>query len=234
VSAHARFLVELVARAALSPRVNLLRFRVRDHAPFNWAAGQYLELIGTDPRRTRLPYSIASARDGAHPDEFEVAPARDSSAVELEHLALGATLHAEGPSGHFVWQPSPSPVALLVGAGTGVAPLRALIQAELARPSSTELVLLAGHRGESEVLWKDEFEALARRIERFRFEPTLSAPAPSWPGRSGRVQEHLPELVHELGVLDLYVCGRIEMVDDVRRVLAELGVDVARVRYEGH
>lgn len=221
-----------MARAPLSSRVHRLSFA--SLSPFDWAAGQHLVVVRGLGQDLFLPYSIASASDPQRPGEFELAVAVDAGADVLDELAVGERLQVEGPSGDFVWQAQASPAALFVGVGTGVAPLRALIEEELARASSTRLLLIAGHRAPEDVLFSADFARLSATHERFRFLPTLSNGGGDWRGSHGRVQARLVDAIHALRPLDAYVCGRIDMVDDVVRTLSEQGVDAARVRSEGY
>jgi NAD(P)H-flavin reductase len=228
----AAFEVELIARTPLSARVHQLRFSAR--APFRWAAGQYVVVVSAGGERLFLPYSLASAWDPNQPSEFEIAAAFRAGADAIDDLGLGGVLEVEGPAGEFTWQPTPSPAALLVGVGTGIAPLRALIQEELARRTDTRLLLLAGHRAPEDVLFHEDFSSLARAEPRFQFVPTLTGEAALWAGRRGRVQMQLAEAVRALGPLDAYVCGRLDMVNEVVLELAALGVPAARTRSEGY
>jgi NAD(P)H-flavin reductase len=236
-----RFRIELVAREPLSARVHRLRFVSR--VPFSWLAGQYLVVVrgpqvGPVTRLNGedlfLPYSFASAYDPTHPGQFEIAAAFRAGAKVIDDLEIGDELEVEGPAGSFVWQATPTPAALLVGVGTGIAPLRALILEELARQASTRLLLLAGHRAPEDVLFHDDFTSLAKTEPRFQFVPTLTGGAAHWLGRRGRVQTQLAEAVRSLGQLDAYVCGRVDMVDEVVGALQLLGVPAARIRSEGY
>ena len=226
-----RFEVELIARAPLSSRVHRLRFAAL--SPFRWAAGQHLVIVRGREQDLFLPYSIASASDPQKPGEFELAVSVHTGAEVLEQLAVGERLEVEGPSGDFTWQAAPNPAALLVGIGTGIAPLRALVEAELARESATTLWLIAGHRAPEDVLFAEDFARLARDHARFRFVPTLSNGGRDWLGHHGRVQARLIEAVHALEPLDAYVCGRVDMVSEVVTTLLEHGVAASRIRSEG-
>ena len=64
-------------------------------------------------------------------------------------------------------------------------------------PDSPALTLLFGVRHESHLLYRDEFEQMAREFPHFRFWPTLTQPGPEWTGRTGRVQTHLAEAIGE-------------------------------------
>ncbi|HEY1533287.1 MAG TPA: FAD-binding oxidoreductase [Polyangiaceae bacterium] len=223
--------VELIARTPLSGRVDRLRFAAR--GPFRWAAGQHLVVVKAKGQALFLPYSIASAYDRQRPGQFELAAAVGAGADVIDQLSIGEELQIEGPSGAFVWQSAASPAALLVGAGTGVAPLRALLEEELARTSQTRLILIAGHRAPEDVLFGEDFARLARQHARFRFVPTLTSASAAWPGERGRVQAQLRAAVQSLGPLDAYVCGRPAMVNEVVAALEQDGVPAARIRSEG-
>jgi len=227
----ARHVVDLIARAPLSSRVHRLRFAAR--TPFTWAAGQHLVVVQYRGQALFLPYSIASANDPQKPGEFELAVAVHAGADAMDTLPIGAELEVEGPAGAFTWQAAPSPAALFVGAGTGIAPLRALIEEELARGSQTRLLLLAGHRAPEDVLFAEDFARLASTCSRFHFIPTLTGADSAWVGRRGRVQAQLLEAVSSLSPLDAYVCGRLEMVSEVVQLLVAHGVPDERIRSEG-
>jgi NAD(P)H-flavin reductase len=229
--AKRRIVVELLARAPLSSRVHRLRFAALE--PFDWAAGQHLVVVQAQGQALFLPYSIASASDRQKPGEFELAVAVHAGADAMDELPVGAQLEVEGPAGAFTWQAAPSPAALLVGVGTGVAPLRALVEEGLARTSQTRLLLLAGHRAPDDVLFAEDFVRLASAHARFRFIPTLTSGGSDWSGRHGRVQAQLIEAVSALGPLDAYVCGRVDMVDDVVSTLLAHGVAATHIRSEG-
>lgn len=197
----------------LSPSVRGLVLEAID-GPFEWTPGQYVQVRAPDDPNLDLPLSIASAPDPSRPGRFELAVMRGTNTEALLALEPGAEIEARGPQGSFTRAAADPLPALLVGAGTGVAPLRAMIQDELRSAGVAPLVLLFGCRSEADMLWREEFEALAVRAPRFRFEPTLSAPSAAWAGRSGWVQEHLIELGRELGAPQAYVCGGDEMVKD--------------------
>ena len=226
-----RFRVELVARAPLSSRVHRLRFAALE--PFQWAAGQHLVVVGGQGQELFLPYSLASAYDPQKPGEFELAVAFHAGADAMDELPLGAELEVEGPAGTFIWQATPAPAALLVGVGTGIAPLRALIEEELLRDSAARLLLIAGHRAPEDILFAEDFARLAARHARFHFIPTLTFADPSWLGQRGRVQAQLIEAVGALGSPDAYVCGRLDMVVQVTAALEAHGIPGSRIRSEG-
>jgi NAD(P)H-flavin reductase len=182
----------------------------------------------------RQPYSIASAPNPARPGVFELAVGTSEAERGLGTLGLHAELEVRGPLGHFYSAPSALP-KLFVGIGTGLAPLRAMIDSMLRAGSTSPLVVLHGARDEAEILWQKEWEALVATHPNLSFVPSLTRARDSWQGRRGRAQSHFKELLATLTDPEVYVCGIALAVHDCRRVLTEeLGVPAARVFVEGH
>jgi ferredoxin-NADP reductase len=216
------FDVVLEKAEMLAPTVRELVLRRVDGAPMEFAAGQWVNLLfevgGEDLKRS---YSIASRPDGS--PRFELAVTRvvgGPISERLHALQVGETVRAVGPSGFFTREPTSPKKALFVGTGTGVAPLRSMLQAAIAAGSKTEMTLLLGVRHEADILYREELEALATQHGNVQFHVTLSKPPPTWTGRSGHVQQHVPELVDALGKEDLevYICGLERMVKSVKEL----------------
>ena len=93
-------------------------------------------------------------------------------------------------------------------------------------------ILIFGVRYEQGLMYRNEFEDLARKHPNFRFWPTLSRPEPGWTGRTGHVQAHLFEAIGERRDVNVFVCGLKAMVDDVRSSLKSNGLERKRIIYE--
>jgi NAD(P)H-flavin reductase len=215
--------------------VQNLVFRVSRGAPMPYRAGHYVDLF--PPAASGLvmkrPYSIASAYDPAPPQAFEFAITRvdeGPTSVALHDLGVGAEIDLEGPHGSFTREAGAPEPSLFIATGTGLAPLRAMLQEELRRASGPSLTLLFGARTEADLLWHDELAAMAKEHPRLRYEPTLTRASRSWPGRRGRVQTHLADVLSSDHVA--YVCGLPEMVEDVKDALSALGLPRRAVRFE--
>jgi len=98
--------------------------------------------------------------------------------------------------------------------------------------TSPAFTLLFGVRHENGLLYRTEFEEMARCFLHFRFWPTLTRPGPDWTGRTGRVQGHLTEAIGDRRDIDFFVCGLKPMVDDVRSILKQAGFDRKQIFYE--
>jgi NAD(P)H-flavin reductase len=89
-----------------------------------------------------------------------------------------------------------------------------------------------GARHEHGLLYREELEELARRHSNFRFVPTLTRPGGGWTGLSGRVHAHVDAELGERRDVDVYICGMAEMVNELRSVLKEKGLDRKRIIVE--
>ena len=226
--------------ATLAPSVKSFVFERVDGRPLAFEPGQWLNLILPLPTgEIRRAYSIASAPDGTPLFELAVTEVTGGpGSGYLCGLGPGAQLRAVGPQGFFTRAPSDASPSLLVATGTGVTPLRSMMNAAVTSGSTTPLWLLLGVRHMDDILYRAEFEALARSYPHVRVEFTLSQGGPDWPGRRGYVQTHIPELWTELGAKNrgephLYVCGLERMITAVRQLVrTDMGIPRQRVHSE--
>ncbi len=226
----------LTAARMLSPTVRELTF---DAGPaFRFVPGQWVSLWLPQPNGEAISraYSIASPprEDG----RFDIAVTRVTGGPGSEFLHAcepGATFRMSQAQGFFTLEPPVRPI-LMVATGTGISPLRSMLLAGARDPLVTaqSCVLLFGCRATPDLIYAADFEALAAKWPRFRFEPTLSRGGEGCDGRTGYVQLHVPELVRSLGGdCDVYACGLSKMVREVRAVLKEqLGFTRERIHTE--
>src|SRR6478672_5956404 len=209
----------LIESREIAPGVRHFGFEALGVERLEFVPGQFTsftDVIGG--KEITRAYSMASAPSGTN--RFELCLNR----VEPGHLSPrlfamqpGDRIEMRQPLGMFVLR-QPARDSIFIGTGTGIAPFRSMLQAHL-HASSPAFTLLFGVRYESHLLYRGEFEEMARRFPKFRFWPTLTRPESGWQGRQGRVQTHLAEAIGERRDVDFYLCGLKEMVDDVRGVL---------------
>lgn len=115
---------------------------------------------------------------------------------------------------------------LLVGTGTGFAPLRSVLRAVAKdRARFGTVTALYGVTSRAHLAWQAELEALS--AQGITVLPTVTSADAAWAGRVGRVQEHLNDLVVDDAVA--FLCGQHAMVNDVREALALRGLPRDRV-----
>jgi ferredoxin-NADP reductase len=151
-------------------------------------------------------------------------------------LMIGDGLEVRGPiGGYFVWDVSMGGPLLLIGGGSGVVPLMAMLRHRAAQRSSIPTRLLYSSRSADEVIYRTELDGLPRgdgAVEIF-FTYTRDAP-PGWTGYQRRIDPAmLDEVIRPLGAGVLaYVCGPTLLVEAVSNALVAMGLPAERVRTE--
>ena len=239
-------------------------FEIEGVDNFHYRPGQFVSAVAPDSSgktQTRA-YSIASA---ARENKFELCVNRVENGFFSNHLAdlpdlpVGATIQIHGPHGHFVLL-EPVTDSILVATGTGVAPMRAYTQWLFPdngpdRSNGKDIWLVYGTRYETDIYYRDEFEALVRRVPNFHYLPTLSRAQDDWTGLRGHVQVHVSKIVEEraarLGLplpappvdpatppaelkfdIYTYICGLNFMVSGVRDLLTGFGWHKRQIVFE--
>lgn len=238
------FPARLVESRPLGPRVRHLTFERTDGKPFDFQAGQWVQVVLplTDEkgRALRRSYSIASPPLGSARFELAVTKVEGGpGSTFLTGAPVGLTLDVKGPAGTFVRPLADPKASLFIATGTGVAPFRSMIHDALAAGRTEPLWLLFGVRTPEELLFGDELEALARQHACLRVLPSLSRPPPEWTGLAGYVQTHVKAVWQELTASQpdakAYICGVKKMLTASREVLrVELGVERRQVHLEAY
>jgi len=217
-----------------TPRARIARIDLDKHR-FDYAAGQAV-MIASHGAETRRPYSIASAPEDARHDGFvELLIGVNDEGMPGPHLTLdpGALVDVEGPLGAFTFPPAPEEMRFVfIAGGIGIAPLRAMLRHALHVPHRN-IGLFYSARTPDEFAFEKEFRDLAAAGEiELRQTVTRAADAAEWVGARGRLDRSvLTELVHDPETL-CFVCGPAPMVDEMPRVLEEIGIPKTRIRVE--
>jgi ferredoxin-NADP reductase len=171
-------------------------------------------------------YSIASAPDGSAELEFTVERLDDGEVSTYLHDVAepGDTLEVRGPIGRwFVWE-GDSP-AMLIGGGSGVVPLMAMLRLARQRQASDLLRLVVSVRSPDDLYYAAEIAGPQTTVVYTRqAPPSVSRP----PGRL-RDDDLAPALLPDAMA---YVCGSAGFADTATDLLQGLGVPAERIRVE--
>jgi ferredoxin-NADP reductase len=227
---------DVIGAAAETPRVRTLRLQA-DGWPGH-RAGQHLDvrLTAEDGYQAFRSYSIATAPN----DELAITVERlddgEVSPYLVDELREGDQIEVRGPiGGYFVWDGSEPGPLLLIGGGSGIVPLMAMIRHRAATGSSTPTRLLYSSRMLEDVIYREELDELAAREDGFELFHTLTRSQPEgWTGYGRRIDaEMLSEVAWPAAEEpQVFVCGSTRFVDTAADSLVALGYGPQSVKTE--
>ncbi len=209
--------------------------------PFTFRAGQHVDvrLTAPDGYQVERSYSIASApEDGA---TFELAIERldDGEVSPFFHdvAEVGDTIELRGPiGGHFVWSVGEGGPILLLGGGSGLVPLMAMIRHRAARRSAAPMLLLLSARTREELLYREELLALDAKRDGFSLALALTREETFRAGDYSRRVDAamLAELLARLPEppRGVFVCGSNPFVEAATGAAIDAGVTSEIIRTE--
>ncbi|WP_327085874.1 FAD-binding oxidoreductase [Nonomuraea sp. NBC_01738] len=220
---------EVVAHERRTPDIAVITLRPSGRLPYR--AGQYVSV--QTPRRPRVwrSYSVANAprADGCLQLHVRAVPGGTVSPALVKETAPGDGVLL-GPAVGTMAAPEGDRELLLVAGGTGLAPLKAILQQVLASGRRPGTHLLVGARTARELYDLPDLLVLASRHPRLRLFPVISAEAGA-DGLRGRVPDVL-ERFHPWTAHEAYVCGPSGMVEAAVARLREDGVPAHRIHHD--
>lgn len=216
----------VVGVEALTPTINRLVLALPDEVELDFRPGQYMNVVLPDG--TTRSFSMASAvLPNGHID-FHIRRIEGGRFTDSIIAALkpGDELHVELPLGTFCFHEDDWRPMILAATGTGLAPIKAILESLLDNDDCPPVTLYWGMRTEADLYLKDEIEAWAGHLCEFKFIPVLSRPSPEWEGRRGYVQDAILEDHDDLSEFAFYLCGAPEMITQAKHLFVARGAEL--------
>jgi ferredoxin-NADP reductase len=215
---------------------NATSFFFQTESSLQFRAGQYLRytLPHSDPdsRGVTRSFSIASS-----PWEplirltTRLSTPASTFKQALACLRPGAIVEASGPFGNFVYADSDlSPV--FIAGGIGITPVRSMLGDLAYRKPRISGTLLYSNTTQ-DIPFRADIDALSADWPELHSVYTVTRPDSQWKGPTGRITGSLiKESIRDVAGSIFFVSGPTPMVDALRTILADSGVDASRVKYE--
>lgn len=206
-----------------APDVAIVRLQLPVTERLRFRPGQYIEFILQGG--LRRSYSIAN--DPLRQDEV-LGTGQPGIELHIRHVPGGVftdhvftalkerdILRLEGPYGSFFLREDSVRPLILLASGTGLAPLKAIVEALQRLRSSRPAWLYWGCRRPADLYLHRWAESVAAEAPWLHYVPVLSEPTPAddWRGRTGFVHRELMLDFPDLSAHQVYACGSPAMVD---------------------
>ncbi len=209
---------------------------------YDFLPGQHLPIqISVDSKMIRRTYSICSVpREQPLVLGVRIQPGGLFSNFVANELAAGDELDVMPPFGQFHanLDAESSKTYLGYAAGSGITSIMSIVRATLEGEPLARFVLFYGNRRQSTTMFIDDLYALKNRFpERLQLYFLFSQEEQEFPIFSGRlddakVRELFADFCSGLEPDEAFVCGPDSMIETVRNVLSELGVDTKNIHAE--
>ena len=218
------------------PDVKMLRLKWPAGYDVDFQTGQFITLCWPDTLNYKRAYSLSSC--ALDRGVFEVTVKRDGKMGTriVDWAKPGDRLAILPPAGKFLPVLEPDKYLVCIAGGSGVTPFRGFAREATRRNLTTHITVLYSVRTTNDIIFHDEFRALAQKNQNFAFHVTCTRihEQDGWSGRRGRIdaawiREHIVDLTNTV----FYACGPTALVDATEHlVIAEMGVPKAQMKTE--
>tara|TARA_X000000950_G_scaffold14462_1_gene15658 strand:- start:31899 stop:32885 length:987 start_codon:yes stop_codon:yes gene_type:complete len=189
--------------------------RLPPSSNFNFNSGQYVNIIKGNISRS---YSIANSSDHKNQLEFFIKKYTNGlmSKYFFEEAKINDLLRLEGPIGTFFLRNSDSTNIIFLATGTGIAPIKSILEGLDRSPEKNmnkNLWLIFGARFKEDLFWKPNFKNLS-----IEYIPVLSRENQHWKGAKGYVQDIVLQQKIDLENTQVYACGSNDMIKSAKKL----------------
>jgi ferredoxin-NADP reductase len=220
-----------------SPKVKHFIFKSEQTPAFNYIPGQFITIhFERDDKIIRRSYSIANVPLQNNRIEFAAGYVEEGPGTNLLfNLKPNDTININGPFGRLTLKDEIPKRYILVATSTGITPYRAMItelQKRLQANPELHVVILQGVQKREDILYNDEFLALAASCPRVTFRAHLSRESEQGMKEheyTGYVQSAFPDLALNPQEDMVYLCGNPGMIDDSFAYLQDNGFAMQQI-----
>ncbi|MEE4380270.1 MAG: CDP-6-deoxy-delta-3,4-glucoseen reductase [Candidatus Competibacteraceae bacterium] len=210
----------------LSSDVMRLYLKLPTTERLQFLAGQYISVLLRDGRRR--DFSLANP---PHADEYLELHVRRIEGGEFtqfvfEQMRERAILRFQGPLGTFFLREDSQRPIIMLGGGTGFAPLKSILEHAFHVGTTRPMHLYWGARTRQDLYLHELPEAWLEKYPHFRYTPVLSEPSADddWQGRVGWVHEAVIADYADLGAYEVYASGPPAMIDAAKLAFTAQGL----------
>lgn len=197
----------------LADDVMLMELQLPASQRLQFLAGQYIDILLQNGGKRA--FSLANAPHNDERLQLHIRKVEGGyfTSHVFDEMQEKSLLRIEGPLGSFFLRDESERPVILMGGGTGFAPLKAMVEHLIASESQRQVHLYWGVKSEPDLYLGDLAQSWADQHPNITFTPVLSdEPKGEWRGRRGWVHEAVVEDFPDLSAFELYMSGPPPMI----------------------
>ena len=203
---------------------------ITPESPFLFKAGQYC-MVSIDG--LERPYSIACAPQENNVIELHVRNVGQMGQALCTNVKIGDTIEINGGFGTCTYKAQCKKPMLAIAGGTGLAPMKALVEKALSTNRENPIYLYHAGYGDNGVYFDTQLKAMTLIDSRLIYTPIISHNDPNTDTvKYGFVLDALKENHGDLKDCRAYVSGAPDMVKLVKKCLLNKNIDAGRLHYD--
>ena len=231
---------ELVCRSVLdiTHDVKTFVFAPEGDKVFHFEPGQFVTLqLEIDGQPISRCYTISSPPTRPHLITITVKRVLGGPVSNWLHdnVIPGTRIPVLAPLGQFTLSGPPAPKYLFLSAGSGITPVMSMTRTLFDLGSDADVLFVHAARTPADIIFRRELEAIAAVAPNIRVVHICEGDYPSerWMGLRGRLSTAaLQAIAPDLAERVTYTCGPPAYMAVVRRLLDEVGYDMANYHEE--
>lgn len=216
--AHSEVSIPATVRGLQLLNTDIMQIVLDCHSPITYRAGQFINLFRDE--KLGRSYSLASVpgQDAFLHLHVRRLPQGKASGWIHDELRPGHRVEVRGPAGDCFYMPgNPEQGLLLIGTGSGLAPLYGIIRDALGQGHTGPIRLFHGSRDRSGLYLTGELRDLVKQYPNFDYVPCLSGEDVPHGHAAGRAHEVALKAVPSLKNWRLFLCGHPAMVKAAKK-----------------
>ncbi len=217
----------------LADDVMLLELKLPPHEKFEFRAGQYLDFLL--PGSKRRSFSLAHSPTNSETIQLHIrhVPGGFFTGKVFNEMKEKDILRIQGPYGTFIMRDDKRP-AILIAGGTGLAPLKSMLEVVRECGCDRPLHLYWGARARKDLYFDGQLQEWGEQLDCLHYTPVLSEPdaADDWQGATGWVHEAVMADFPDLAGLDVYASGPPPMINAIQQSFPAQGLEQGRLYFD--
>ncbi len=212
---------------------NVTSYRFNRPDGFEYKAGQFLN-VTLNHNEKELSKYLSFSSSPTEPTHIEFTKKLSDSEFSnaLRNAKLGDRVKIDAPYGKFTFEGEYPKIALL-GGGIGITPFMSICKYATDKGLNNKITLFYGCSTPDDVVFREEFEELAKTNKNLKLVFTVSRPTPNWKGKTGRINDDMIKMeLPDFKEYIFYACGPPPMVKGMEAIIDTLGIPKEQFKIE--